>query len=660
MKKHRDGSLSQKAPFKNESYHTVPWLLAQRQRKHPRDIAVHIQSSIGGNWKPLTITEFLEQVRLTARGLIGLGLGHGERIGILAATSYEWALLDAAALHIGVVPVPIYETSSAKQIAWMVADAQITHIFTDTRAHAELVDSVTPPAIPPATVMTEDWRAALNAAALDVPEEDLDARIAAVTADSLATIIYTSGTTGDPKGVELTHGNFARTVLGTWHYEPEILNNPQASLLLFLPMAHVMGRICAYFGLATRISVGFVGNLKNLMSDLETFKPTLLLVVPRVLEKVYNAAEAKAGAGLRRRIFRWAADIAVQNGTRRRRSPIFAVKRALARKLVFNKLREAMGGRIRFAISAGAPLGTRLGRFYRGIGLTVVEGYGLTETTGPANATRAANPVLGTVGWPLPGMRIKLADDGEVLVKGHSVFRGYHNNPEATAAAFADGWFHTGDLGTLDKRGNLTITGRKKHLIVTAGGKNVAPAVLEDKLSSHPLISNVVVLGDGEPFISALITLDAQMLPSWLSSHGLPKMSPAEAMNSEAVNASLQRAIDRTNAQVSRAESIRKFVIVPGDFSEANGLLTPSLKVRREVVLERYRDVVDGIYGANHSESTKKSEAKERRRAARKERRVQRRLERLRRRGERGGRGTAGQLGERSGQQSGEPAGGEK
>ncbi|KMY23519.1 AMP-dependent synthetase/ligase [Actinobaculum suis] len=597
MKKLRDGSLYEKPRFSvDDPNQTIYWLITRRLKDHPNRTAVRVNNSLGTGWKRVSLAEYIELVRRGARGLIGMGLKPGDTICILGSTSYEWALLDAAAMSIGVVVVPIYETSSAEQIEWMLEDTGAKMVFTDSTAHAELVNSVRRGQENPQVFTSQQARTRLDQEALKIGTAELDERIGAVRAEDLATIVYTSGTTGKPKGVEITHGNFARAALSIEQAEPDLVFEEGANLLLFLPLAHIMARIINYTALTTGVQLGYVPNIKNLLADLATFRPSILLVVPRVLEKVYNAAEAKAGAGLRRKIFRWAANVAVKDATKRFRGPWHRLQRGVANKLVLSKLREAVGGRVRWAVSAGAPLGTRLGRFYRGAGITVIEAWGLTETTGAATATRPPNPALGTVGIPMAGTTVKLDKDGEVLVKGAIVFRGYHNNPEATAEALRDGWYHTGDIGTIDKKGNLTITGRKKHLIVTAGGKNVAPAVLEDRLVSHPLISQVVVVGDQKPFISALITLDEQMLPAWLKSHGEPEMTPAQARECPAVLASLQRAIERTNRQVSRAESIRKFKIIPDDFTLENGMLTPSLKVKREVVLERYAGVIEDIY----------------------------------------------------------------
>lgn len=376
----------------------------------------------------------------------------------------------------------------------------------------------------------------------------------------------------------------------------QIIDTKQTRMLLFLPMAHVMARVVFILAIAGRGVVGQTPDLKNLLADIQTFKPSTLLVVPRVLEKIYNAAEAKAGAGTKRKIFRWAAEVAVQY-SKKGGGPIRSIQYKIANKLVLSKITNIIGENCNYAVSAGAPLGTRIGHFFRGIGLTVVEAYGLTETTGPATVNHLDNIKMGTVGTPLPGTDIKIADDGEVLIRGPQIFQGYQNNPEATAEVLdAEGWFHSGDLGELDKQGFLTITGRKKEIIVTAGGKNVSPAALEDPLRSHPLISQIVAVGDQKPFIGALITLDAEMLPAWLKAHNLPVMGVVEAAKHPGVLASLERAIERTNKKVSRAESIRKFSVVNGDFSVENGLLTPSLKVKRDVVAKRYGNEIENLY----------------------------------------------------------------
>lgn len=596
MKKHRDGSWSDSLPEPVKLHMTAPWLLSHRVETSPDSVCIERRTELGTSWVKVTAAEFEHDVIQAARGLIGMGLKKGDTVAIFGATSYEWSLLDMAALYAGLVVVPIYESNSAEQIRWALEDSNIRLVLTDSLAHSITVDSVRTPTLSDIVVYDADGLHKIYAAGHEISVSAVIERKNSLTSDDLATIIYTSGTTGRPKGVELTHGNIAGTSLSTLAGEPEIVDDDNTRVLLFLPLAHVMARIVFYIILSGKGRVAHVPNVKNLLTDISSFQPTALLCVPRVLEKVYNAAEAKAH-GIRLKIFRWAAHIAVRNSEKSFHGPLFRLKRTVAKRLVWKKITAALGNNCRFSISAGAPLGKRLGHFYRGIGFTVIEAFGLTETTGPATANRPNALEMGTVGRPLPGTAVKIADDGEVLLKGINIFRGYHNNPHATSEVIdSDGWFHTGDIGTINRKGFLSITGRKKELIVTAGGKNVAPAVLEDKLRGHPLISQVVVIGDQRPFVSALITLDAEMLPGWLRNHGLPHMDAATASKNPQVLEALQRAVDRTNNQVSKAESIRKFVIIEGDFTEENGLLTPSLKVRRANVLQRFNDVVEKLY----------------------------------------------------------------
>ena len=413
-------------------------------------------------------------------------------------------------------------------------------------------------------------------------------------------IIYTSGTTGRPKGVVLTHGNFVALTLNGTLGLGEVCAQPDSRTLLFMPLAHVFARYIEVLCIPSGAVLGHTPDTRNLLADLETFKPTFILAVPRVFEKVYNSAEQKAGAGAALRIFRWSAKVAItySRALETTKGPGFALKaqRVVADALVHRKLRAALGGRAKFAISGGAPLGERLGHFYRGIGLQVLEGYGLTESTSATAVNRPESVRIGTVGPPFPGTSMRIEDDGEISIAGPHIFRGYHNNPEATAESLIDGWFHTGDLGSFDDAGNLRITGRLKEIIVTAGGKNVAPAVLEDRLRGHPIVSQVVVVGDARPFIGALVTLDAELLPGWLSAHGLPPMEPAAAATNPVVLAALDRAVARANEAVSRAESIRKIHALPTDFSEANGYLTPSLKVKRAQVLVDFAAEIDALY----------------------------------------------------------------
>ncbi|TWH30459.1 long-chain acyl-CoA synthetase [Isoptericola variabilis J7] len=436
-----------------------------------------------------------------------------------------------------------------------------------------------------------------------MPARAVTERRDAVGRDDLATIIYTSGSTGRPKGAELTHGNFAHLALNARLALPDLLGRDGSRTVLFLPLAHVFARLIQVAVVSGDAVLGHLPDVKTLVADLGTFRPTFLLAVPRVFEKVYNSAEQKAASSpLKRRLFAWAADVAgrwsravdtgaVPTGLR--------LQHALADRLVYRALRAAMGGRVEHAISGGAPLGERLGHFFRGVGVTILEGYGLTETTAPTAVNLPGAVRIGTVGPAFPGTSIRIDDDGEVLLGGPHVFRGYRGAPERTAEALKDdGWFRTGDLGTLDTDGYLRITGRKKEIIVTAGGKNVAPAVLEDGLRAHPLVSQVVVVGDRRPFVAALVTLDAEMLPGWLAAHGLPRLSIEEAREHPQVRAELDRAVEQANEAVSRAEAIRKLHVLDHDFTEANGYLTPSLKVKRALIIRDYAPVIDELYGA--------------------------------------------------------------
>ncbi len=589
-----------------EPFMSLPWILGDRLSRDPAGVIFERKSSLGTRFVPVTVQTFADEVTAVARGLVGLGIEPGDRIAIMAHTSYEWTLLDFAAWSVGAVPVPVYETSSADQAEWILSDSRVRVVFAETRAMAALVAPLVERLDHLEQVFTldEDAVDTVIGHGADVPAEQVAERAQATTMDSLATIIYTSGTTGRPKGVELTHGNFVSLVVNGTD-DPnfsDVVRGEGKRTLLFMPLAHVFARfveiLCVYSG----ATMGHVPDAKNLVADLDAFKPTFLLAVPRVFEKVYNSADAKAGAGAKQRIFRWGAKVAITYSRALETSagPSAALKaqRALADRLVYAKIKAAMGGNLDWAISGGGPLGERLGHFFRGIGVNVLEGYGLTEVGAPTTVNRPGLVKIGTVGPPYPGTRVAIAEDGQVLVKGDHVFRAYHDNPAATAEAFTeDGWFITGDIGELDSDGYLRITGRKKEIIVTAGGKNVAPAVLEDRLRGHPLVSQVVVVGDGRPFIGALVTLDAEMLPGWLANHSLPPMTVDQAATDERVLAALDRAVTRANEAVSRAESIRKISVLTIDFTMENGYLTPSQKVKRAKVLQDFAAEIDGIYG---------------------------------------------------------------
>ena len=540
-----------------------------------------------------------------AAGLIGMGLEAGTAVGIMAHTSYDWFLLDMAIARAGLISVPIYETSSAEQVEWIVTDADVRVVITESGTLAELVRGAVAGIERPVRVLALDADAitTIVQAGSGVSPSQVDQRSNALTVDDVYSIIYTSGTTGRPKGVELTHRNAVGIPYHGVRYLPGVLWGTNVRLLLFLPLAHVYARCLQLLSLAGEGVLGHTPDAKTLLPDLQSFAPSYILAVPRVLEKIYNAADAKAGSGAKLKLFRWAAKVAIaySRALDTPQGPSRGLRRAhaMADRLIFRKIRGLMGPNARFIISGGGPLGQRLGHFYRGLGLATLEGYGLTETIGPVSVNTDWLNKIGTVGPPVCGNEIRIGEDDEFQVRGLGVFSTYHNNSEATAEAFtADGWFRTGDIGALDEDGYLRITGRKKELIVTAGGKNVAPAQLEDRLRGHPLISQVLVIGDGEPFISALITLDKEMLPQWLRNHGLAAMDVVEASSHPQVLAALDRAVARTNRAVSRAESIRTFRVLATDFTEANGLLTPSLKVKRGPVMEAHADVIADIYSS--------------------------------------------------------------
>ena len=581
---------------------SIPRMLAERLERSPDGTLIERKIGLGGIWTPVSTQSFVDQVTAVAKGLVARGIEPGDRVSIMCRTRYEWTVLDFASWAAGAVPVPVYETSSAEQVRWILSDSAVRLALVETTAHAAATESVRDglPALEGVLVIDDGALETLTREGAAVGDAEIERRSAIAGVDDLATIIYTSGTTGNPKGVELTHGNFVHLTREGVEGLTDVVAKSYSRTLLFMPLAHVFARYIQVLCIPSGAVMGHTPDTKNLLADLGTFKPTFILSVPRVFEKVYNSAEQKAAAGVKLKLFRWAArtSIAYSEGLDAPGGPSAALRaqHALADRLVLHKLRAALGGAAEYAVSGGAPLGQRLGHFFRGLGLRVLEGYGLTETTAPTAVNMPEKTKIGTVGPPFPGTSIRIAEDREIEISGPHVFRGYHNNPAATALALHDGWFRTGDLGVLDEDGYLTITGRKKEIIVTAGGKNVAPAFLEDRLRGHPLVSQVVVVGDGKPFIAALVTLDQEMLPGWLASHALPPMDAAAASKSHAVLAALDRAAERTNASVSRAESIRKIAVLPGDFTEANGYLTPSLKVKRSLVLKDFAQEIEAIY----------------------------------------------------------------
>jgi long-chain acyl-CoA synthetase len=578
----------------------LPDLLATNVAEHGDDVGLRIRRD--GRWEDVTYREFGAQVAAVAKGLIAGGVQPGDRVALQAKTRYEWTVCDFAIWAAGGVVVPVYETSSADQVAWILSDSGATAAIVEREDHAATMESVRDqaPDLGPVWVMDDDVIATLSEAGAGVPDSELDERRRTLHADSLATIIYTSGTTGRPKGCELTHANFLSEIGNGMTLLHDFLD-VDGSLLLFIPLAHVLARVLQIGAIKTRTVIGHTPDVKNLIEDLGAFQPTFVLAVPRVFEKVYNQAKATADGGGKGKVFDRAAQVAVDwSRALDSGGPSLALRaqHALFDKLVYTRLRAALGGKCIGAVSGGAPLGERLGHFYRGIGVVVYEGYGLTETTAAAAVNHQEALRIGTVGRPLPGVTMAIADDGEVLVKGGVVMRGYWRNEDATKEAIdADGFFHTGDIGELDADGFLRITGRKKELLVTAGGKNVAPAVLEDRLRAHALVSQCIVVGDGKPFIAALITLDEEALPGWLESKGKPKDTSVEDLqDDEDLKAELDAAVADANKAVSHAEAIKRYRVLTTDFTEENGMLTPSLKLKRAVVMKEFGGEVDSLY----------------------------------------------------------------
>ncbi|MCP2243000.1 AMP-dependent synthetase/ligase [Lentzea aerocolonigenes] len=565
--------------------------------------AVSFRRQVDGTWVDITARDFAAQVMAVAKGLVAAGLELGDRVGLVSKTRYEWSLLDFAIWAAGGVVVPIYETSSADQIEWILSDSGAKAVFVEASSHRALVDEV----VGKLPELRHVWQIEGSAAAVDeltalgaeITDEQVHERRAQVKADQTATLVYTSGTTGRPKGCTLTHRNLLSEVRSALSRFPEILTAGN-SLLLFLPLAHILARALYLACVYSRATLGHTADVKNLVEDLGQFRPTFVVAVPRVFEKVYNGAKQKAHAGGKGKIFDAAEATSVAYSTALDNGGPglgLRIKHAVFDKLVFAKLRGALGGRAIAAVSGGAPLGDRLSHFFRGAGIPVYEGYGLTETSAAACVTFKGQEKVGTVGLPVPGTSVRIAEDGEILIKGDIVFTGYWNNEAATKEALEDGWFHTGDIGELDSDGFLKITGRKKEIIVTAGGKNVSPAQLEDRIRAHPLISQCMVVGDKQPFIGALITIDPEFFPSWKESHGKPASAQVPDLIEDAdLLAEIQAVVDEANKSVSKAEAIRKFRVLPVDFTEAGGEMTPSLKLKRSVVATTYSSDIDAIY----------------------------------------------------------------
>ena len=554
-----------------------------------------------GEWTGITAAQFLDDVRAVAKGLIAAGVEPGDRVALISRTRYEWTLLDYATWFAGAVTVPVYETSSAEQIGWILADSGARAVVAEAPEHVARVTEVRADL----AELNHVWSFADNAVEIlgrlggDVSDEELERRRTTAGPGDLATLIYTSGTTGRPKGCMLTHGNFM-VELGVAVPELEALfDTEDASTLLFLPLAHVFARIIQVGCVKSRTRMAHSGDATRLLEDLQAVRPTFVLAVPRVFEKVFNTASQRAAADGRGAVFDRAAEaaIAYSRGLDKGKPSLRVRAQHVAfSRLVYGRLRDALGGRCEFAVSGGAPLGERLGHFYRGIGLTVLEGYGLTETTGALTVNVPDALKIGTVGRPLPGNTVRVAEDGELLFRGGQVFTGYWRNDEATAEVLeASGWFHTGDVGEIDDEGFVRITGRKKEILVTAGGKNVAPAALEDRIRAHPLVDQCLVVGDGRPFIAALVTLDREALPAWAERHDKPT-DVRRLVDDPDLNAEIERAVEEANRSVSKAESIRKFRVLADEWTEEGGQLTPSLKLKRNVVMREARDEVAALY----------------------------------------------------------------
>lgn len=581
---------------------TIYSLLTDRLARTGADTVIAAKKIGPGRWQNVTTGEFHERVVSAAKGLIALGITKGDAVTIFSSTRLEWGILDFALAAVGAVSVPIYDTDSAPQAQRIMNDSAVKLAFADNRERYDRLDSVKDhcPALKQILMIDGNALGALEGLGVAVSDEELDERAATVRTNDLATIVYTSGSTGNPKGAELTHKNFVSITIAASQALHEVVLDDHPRLLLFLPLAHCFARFIQYASIASDDGVvGYLPDTKSLLPDLRSFEPTYLLGVPRVFEKVYNAASHKAGAGWKGRLFLKAAEAArvwsrkEQAGEQHTFAEI--AERAKYETLVYRTVRGALGPKIKYVACGGAPLSLDLAHFYNGIGLPMIQGYGMTETAAPFAATRVTDNAIGTVGQPAPGSSIRISDEGELQVKGPNVFRGYHNLPEKTAEAFtADGWLRTGDLAEIDDEGRIIITGRIKDIIITAGGKNVSPIPLEEEIAKCPIVEHCVVLGDQRPFIGALVTLDPESLAIWLPAHGLSTETPVDRLaTNAAVREEIQQYVDKANATVSRAESVRKFAVLDTQFTQENKCLTPSLKVVRPAVNRVFADAID-------------------------------------------------------------------
>lgn len=576
-------------------------LLDNRAKRDPEGAMIEYKGD-DGTWHPYSAQVFRDMVIDLAKGLVGLGVNKGDSVAIVSRTRWEWTALDMAIMSIGALTVPVYETNSASQVSWIFNDSKVTLAIAEDDGQRDKIESVRDevPTLRNVFVIEAGGLNAIKTYGESVTDAEFWEYKEASHGDDRATIVYTSGSTGTPKGVELTHRNFAFLVLSALQYMPRAGAWPNRRLLLFLPLSHVFARFLEFFSFGGTISLALSSNMKTMVKDFETFGPTLLLAVPRVYEKVYNAASQRAGTGFAGKMFMRAAENAREWSKAEQKGeqlPITGrIAHAFYEQVVYKKIRTIFGPNADFAITGGAPMDSELSHFFNGIGMPVLEGYGMTETCGPVCVSLPEDNRIGTIGMPMCGITAGIAEDGELVVKGPLVCRGYHNNPEVTTQQITDGWLHTGDLGDISEDGFISITGRKKDLIITAGGKNVSPGLLEASVMTSPVVNQCLVIGDKKPFVAALVTLDLADANKWLESQGAkPEPDLASLAKNAIVHAEVERTVNAANEGVSRAESIRKFEILPDEFTEANGMLTPSLKTRRAQIVEHYRELIDNV-----------------------------------------------------------------
>lgn len=576
-------------------------LLDNRAKRDPEGAMIEYKGD-DGTWHPYSAQVFRDMVIDLAKGLVGLGVNKGDSVAIVSRTRWEWTALDMAIMSIGALTVPVYETNSASQVSWIFNDSKVTLAIAEDDGQRDKIESVRDeaPTLRNVFVIEAGGLNAIKTYGESVTDAEFWEYKEASHGDDRATIVYTSGSTGTPKGVELTHRNFAFLVFSALQYMPRAGAWPNRRLLLFLPLSHVFARFLEFFSFGGTISLALSSNMKTMVKDFETFGPTLLLAVPRVYEKVYNAASQRAGTGFAGKMFMRAAENAREWSKAEQKGeqlPITGrIAHAFYEQVVYKKIRTIFGPNADFAITGGAPMDSELSHFFNGIGMPVLEGYGMTETCGPVCVSLPEDNRIGTIGMPMCGITAGIAEDGELVVKGPLVCRGYHNNPEVTTQQITDGWLHTGDLGDISEDGFISITGRKKDLIITAGGKNVSPGLLEASVMTSPVVNQCLVIGDKKPFVAALVTLDLADANNWLESQGAkPEPDLASLAKNAIVHAEVERAVNAANEGVSRAESIRKFEILPDEFTEANGMLTPSLKTRRAQIVEHYRELIDDV-----------------------------------------------------------------